>query len=117
MRPAFKSAVEKSPHYVEVAFQETHMGLLYQGRFDTVVGDEWILRHSLKSLFDQTGDYKEIVIHSIMEPLRYVAHFHKDSHCKAFNDGLTALRTTGRYDAILKAHHERIMEIPGLQKR
>jgi len=117
MRPAFKTAVEKSPHYVEVAFQETHLDLLYQGRFDTVVGDEWILRHSLKVLFDETGDYREIVSHPIMEPLKYVAHFHKDFHCKAFNDGLTALRATGRYDAILKAHYERIMEIPGLEKR
>lgn len=107
--PAFRSAVENNPRYQEVAPQSRHIGLLYNGNFDIIVGDEWIIRYVQRQHFEKTGEYQELRVHHIMSPTLYSARFQKQETCNVFNASLRKLRRTGEYDRIVDGYHQRLL--------
>lgn len=109
----FRMAVDRSPHYTEAPFQDTHMDLLYTQRFDVVVGDRWILKHSQHTEYRRTGEFRDIAIHEIMEPLEYVMWFHDRDVCSRVANALLALKQSGEYDAIREGHYRVLRQVPG----
>lgn len=105
----FSEVVTQNSRYVEHPFQSEHIELLYQERFDVVVGDEWIIRLGQKDHFERTGEIHPVKIHHIIEPLRYTMHFQKQSMCDTINKAITIVRENGTYDAILQKHRETII--------
>ncbi|SDE41552.1 substrate-binding periplasmic protein [Kordiimonas lacus] len=102
----FQQAVRHSKRYTESGDQSKHIKLLYNGRFDAVVGDRWILALAQKSHFTKTGEYRELKHHPIMEPSLYVARFHDQKVCDAFNLGLRRLRADGSYAEIWNGYRK-----------
>jgi len=104
--PEFQEAVTQTKRYTESGDQSKHIQLLYKGRFDTVVGDRWILALAQKSHFTETGEYLELKRHPIMKPSLYVARFHDQKICDAFNLGLRRLRADGTYAEIWNGYRQ-----------
>lgn len=104
--PDFQQAVAHTKRYTESGDQGKHIQLLYKGRFDAVIGDRWILALAQKSHFTATGDYRELQYHPIMEPSLYVARFHDQRVCDAFNLGLRRLRADGSYAEIWNGYRK-----------
>ena len=106
---AYRNVVVKNPRYKEIAPQSTHIGLLYSGEFDVILGDEWIIRYVQRQHFEKTGEYQELTVHPVMEPTLYSARFQKQETCDAFDSALQTLRRNGRYDQIVHDYHRRIL--------
>ena len=104
----FRSAVRGAKRYTETGDQGAHISLLYKGRFDVVVGDNWIMRLAQKRHFDETGERMELAMHPLMPPSRYVARFHDKAVCEAFNTALRHLHENGTYAEIWAGYRARI---------
>ena len=116
----FRHAVRGAKRYTETGDQGAHISLLYKGRFDVVVGDNWIMRLAQKRYFDATGQRMELAMHPIMPPSQYVARFHDQSVCDAFNTALQHLHDNGTYAEIWAGYRARIYveaEMDGSQPR
>jgi polar amino acid transport system substrate-binding protein len=105
----FSDAVKKAARYTETGDQAAHIELLYKNRFDVVVGDRWILRLAQKNFFDKTQEYQELDTHSVMKPSLYVARFHDQAVCSAFNTSLKAMRENGQYAAIWNSYERKLL--------
>ncbi|WP_020399160.1 substrate-binding periplasmic protein [Kordiimonas gwangyangensis] len=110
----FRNAVRGAKRYTESGDQGAHISLLYKGRFDVVVGDNWIMRLAQKRYFDATGERMDLVTHPIMPPSQYVARFHDQSVCDAFNTALKNLHENGTYAEIWAGYRARIYVEAGL---
>ncbi len=106
--PKFAVEAKNSPRYMESSDQNSHISLLYLGYFEAAIGDEWILKLAQVNKKRKSGDFQPLAVHRILPTTLYAARFHKQAVCDAFNEGLTALRTSGRYDAIINSHFGRI---------
>ena len=104
----FANAVKNNPRYVEFENQPGHIELLYNGRFDVIFGDEWILRLARKNHFKKTGVLKDIRTHQIAATEYFSVRFHEQRLCGAFNEALRAIRKSGLHAAILAANRKRI---------
>jgi len=105
----FKSIVGTNPRYQEVAPQSRHIGMLYDGEVDVIVGDEWIIRYVQRRHFEKTGEYHELRLHQIMPPTLYSARFQNQSTCDKFNHALSTVRKSGLYSDIVDGYHRRIL--------
>ncbi|NVJ99600.1 MAG: transporter substrate-binding domain-containing protein [Alphaproteobacteria bacterium] len=105
----FANAIKDTERYTESGDQGKHISLLYKNRFDVIVGDSWILSLAQKRFFTQTGQYKAIHKHPIMAPSLYVARFHDQAICDAFNLGLRSLRASGEYADIWDGYEKQLM--------
>lgn len=104
----FAIAAKMSPRYTESSDQSTHISLIYNGNFDVVIGDEWILKMAQVERRELTGEFEPLTVHRIIPPTLYGARFHDPLVCDAFDKSLTNMRTTGAYDAIVDAHYSAI---------
>lgn len=111
----FANAVQNSRRYTESGDQGTHISLLYKGRFDVAVGDNWILRLAQKRYLDQTGDYMALETHKIMPVSHYVARFHDQQLCDAFDTALDKIRDNGSYNEIWASYRARIYVEAGMK--
>jgi len=102
----FQQAVAHTKRYTESGDQGKHIQLLYKRRFDAVIGDRWILALAQKSYFTEAGEYQELEYHPIMKPSLYVARFHEQKICDAFNLGLRRLRADGSYAEIWNGYRK-----------
>lgn len=105
----FQTAVKDNENYREVAEQSDHIGLLYSGQFDAIVGDEWIIRYAQRQLFEATGEYRELRVHHILKPSLYSARFHNPKVCETFNTALQSLKHSGEYDNLVENYHQSIL--------
>ncbi|PCI62883.1 MAG: hypothetical protein COB37_06070 [Kordiimonadales bacterium] len=105
----FRDAVSQNPRYIESPDQANHIKLVYNKRFDIVVGDRRILRLAQSAYFKKTGDYKELKTHYIMPPSLYHARFHDKAMCTEFNQALQKLKETGVYAEITSRYDNPIV--------
>lgn len=105
----FQKAVRDAKRYTESGDQGKHIALLYNNRFDVIVGDRWILALAQKRHYENTGKYLELDTHPIMTPSLYVARFHDTGICEAFNHGVRALRASGEYAEIWSGYQARLL--------
>ncbi|WP_262691831.1 substrate-binding periplasmic protein [Kordiimonas aestuarii] len=110
----FRNAVRGAKRYTESGDQGTHISLLYKGRFDVAVGDNWILRLAQKRYFDRTGEKLELEAHPIMPPSQYVARFHDQAVCDAFDAALAKIQHNGTYAEIWAGYRARIYVEAGM---
>lgn len=99
--PAFKAAVAGNPDYVETPNQETQNLMLYAGRIQVSVGDRNIFNWYRKTVAKDVDTSQKLVFHPIFPPTLYGVGFRDPALCQAYDRGLRALRTSGRYDAIV----------------
>lgn len=111
----FSDAVQLSRRYTESGDQGTHISLLYKGRFDVAVGDNWILRLAQKRHLDQTGEYMALDTHKVMPASHYVARFHDQEMCDAFDTALDKIRDNGAYNEIWASYRARIYVEAGMK--
>ena len=104
----YRNIVLQNPKYTEAADQSTHIALLYKGRFDAVVGDEWILKLAQRKYYENTGNYKKMQQHEILPASYYIARFHDQAVCDAFNGALKNIREDGTYRQIVSTYYDTI---------
>ena len=107
----FKSIADANPRYQEIAPQGRHIGMLYRGEVDVIVGDEWIIRYVQRHHFEKTAEYYGLQLHQIMPPTLYSARFQNQSTCDNFNRALAAIRTSGLYSDIVDGYHRRALVV------
>ncbi|MCJ9428998.1 substrate-binding periplasmic protein [Kordiimonas marina] len=107
--PTFAAAIKDSPRYTESGDQGTHIALLYKRRFDVVVGDQWIIRLAQRRYMEKTGVYHELTGHKIMPASHYVARFHDQKYCDAFNQAYADLNAEGTLADIWNSYKARIL--------
>lgn len=112
----FRKTVMKTTRYTESGDQSKHISLLYKGRFDAIVGDRWILALAQKRYLADSGEYKTLTAHPIMKPSLYVARFHNQEVCDAFNLGLRRLRASGDYARIIDGFENNLASIEDAEK-
>ncbi|WP_417448780.1 substrate-binding periplasmic protein [Kordiimonas sp.] len=112
----FRDAVRGAKRYTESGEQGTHISLLYKGRFDVAVGDSWILGLAQKRHFDHTGERVELEVHPIMPASQYVARFHDQAVCDAFDASLAKIQHNGTYAEIWAGYRARIYVESGFEK-
>lgn len=105
----FRSIANANPRYQEIAPQSRHIGMLYRGEVDVIVGDEWIIRYVQRHHFEKTAEYHGLQLHQIMPPTLYSARFQNQSTCNSFNRALATIRTSGLYSDIVDGYHRRIL--------
>lgn len=105
----FKAIVSENSRYLEHPFQSEHIELLYERRFEVVIGDEWIIRLGQKNHFERTGEIQAIKVHHILDPLQYAMNFHQQMLCDQINEALATIRQNGTYQSILDRYHKAIL--------
>jgi len=99
----FSSMAKTNRKYKEVANQNLQINLLYSGRVDVIVLDKNIFYYHRKrnQMVDTT---KPITFHIIFEPSPFRVAFNDKKVRDDFNEGLKILRSTKRYDEIVKKY-------------
>ena len=97
-----------SPHYTELADQQSQVGLLFSGRVDALVMDINIFKHLLANKRRESSnrkDYnKEFVIHFLFKPRVYTAGFKNKQLCQQFDQGIKAIMDDGSYQQIIDSY-------------
>ena len=103
---AFKKMAAENEAYREINDQSVQNKMLYSGRVDVVVADrfifDWYRRD--ESVGKVVDTEQEIVFHALFEPSHFSSVFKDDAVCLAFNKGLAYLRSSGRYDEIIRTY-------------
>ncbi len=108
---AFRKATRNNPNYVESYHQQSHIEILYKGRFDAIVSDSLVIKYHQKNHFDRTGEYHAMESHNILDPVQISARFKNPEHCKQFNSALKEIKANGVYDQILYKYEHDVLEI------
>lgn len=98
----FKTMTEESSRYDEVVNQLAQLKLLFNNRCDAVVMDYRIFSYYLSTYKSNHNFDQQTVFYDILPPSpRYVA-FHDQALRDRFNNGLKALKASGRYKEIIE---------------
>lgn len=99
----FLAAAEASPDYREISKQQLQINLLYGDRVDVIVLDKNIFYHhrNRNQMVDTT---QGIDIWYIFPKVPFRVGFVDKKVRDDFNDGLKQLRSSGRYDEIIKKY-------------
>jgi len=99
----FSSMAKANSKYKEVANQNLQINLLYSGRVDMIVLDKNIFYYHRKH--NQIVDTTEpVTLHAIFGPTPFRVAFIDKKVRDDFNEGLKTLRSTKRYDEIVKKY-------------
>ena len=99
--PEFAVAVQRSPLYREVAVQTDQVIALYRGMVDVAIADSRIFTHFQDKLRRTSGEFHEVTMFDVFPPSpRHLIFQHKQVR-DSFDRGLTKLKASGRYQAIL----------------
>ncbi len=111
---AFGAAVADNPRYQEFADQETQVHMLLMGRTDVAVMDRSIFEFYKRKLIAEGKVPADIRVNrfSLFQPSKYRTAFIDPQVRDDFNEGLKALRESGRYEAIYRHYTERYFEVP-----
>lgn len=109
----FAHVVAVNPRYKEVAQQEGQAHMLLLGRIDVAVMEESIFKYYRLKLIDEgrVDAAREVTGIELFPPTRYKAAFVDPAVRDAFNRGVAAMRTDGRYEAIYRKYTEQYFDI------
>lgn len=99
----FAQMAKANSEYFEQGNQEAQVKMLYSGRADAIVSDINIFKFYRKNLqnFDTSAD---ITLHEIFPGTDYKVLFNDAQIRDDFNAGLAELKSSGRYDEIVKSY-------------
>ena len=100
---AYAAMAKENPKYREIANQELQINLLYGGRVDAIVLDENIFYYH-KKINDMVDTTQPIKIWYIFEPTPFRVAFIDKKVRDDFNEGLRHLRSSGRYEEIVRKY-------------
>jgi len=100
----FSAAISQADAYTEVRNQFSQAKMLLSERVQVAIGDKAIIQYFAKRVAPRFRQGKELVFHSIMKPNPYHSAFWEERIRDDFNEGLSHLRASGRYDEILEKY-------------
>lgn len=101
---AFASLVRHHPAYLEVSNQRSQLSLLYTGRVDVIVMERRIFEYFRAHAGDDLDVSADVRIHPLFPAAPRFAAFRDIYIRDLFNQGLAALRDSGRYQAIIDSY-------------
>ncbi len=101
--PEFAEVAMANPKYAEQGQQDLQVKMLYSGRSDVIVSDVNIFKYYRNKVtgMDTSAD---IVYHEIFQGVDYKVLFNDAAIRDDFNAGLAELKSSGRYDEIIKSY-------------
>ncbi len=104
----FQAMVNENPDYMEMASQENQIGMFFYKRTEVIILDDLIFKY-YKIKLKNIPTEQAVTFHDIFEKSSYKIAFQKQKVRDAFNQGLKTIRSSGRYNKIIKSY------IQGLQ--
>lgn len=102
--PSFNSMSAANPRYREEARQITRNLLLYAGRVDVMIGDRRIIRAFNAEIADRVDINQPVTEHPLFAPTGYRVGFTDAAIRDRFDQGLGAIRDSGRYDEVTRRY-------------
>lgn len=102
--PRFGKMTAANPRYREEARQITRNLLLYAGRVDVMIGDRRIIRAFNSEIADRVDVSQPVTEHLLFPPTGYRVGFVDAAIRDRFDEGLAAIRSNGRYQAITQRY-------------
>ena len=99
----FAAAAEASPDYREISKQQLQINLLYGDRVDVIVLDKNIFYHH-RNQNEMVDTSQPIDIGYVFKEIPFRVGFVDKKVRDDFNEGLKQLRSSGRYDEIVKKY-------------
>lgn len=99
----FAKMAKGNSKYTEIANQESQTKMLFAERADLLVGDVNIFKFYKEKITD-VDNKQEVVIHQIFTPVNYSCAFTDEAIKKDFDEGLKKLKSSGRYNEIIKKY-------------
>lgn len=99
----FAKMAKGNSKYTEIANQESQTKMLFAERADLLVGDVNIFKFYKEKVTD-VDNKQEVTIHQIFTPVNYSCAFTDETIKKDFDEGLKKLKSSGRYNEILKKY-------------
>ncbi|MBU1343106.1 MAG: transporter substrate-binding domain-containing protein [Proteobacteria bacterium] len=101
--PRYAKIVEENPKYSEQAKQVLQVKMLYSGRATAIISDINIFNFYKKMVKDMDTS-ATIVLHKIFKGTSYKVLFNDAAIRDDFNAGLSQLKTSGRYEQIIRSY-------------
>jgi len=107
--PDFAAVAAGNPNYTELADQSLQVRMLYSGRVQVVISDKRVFHYWRKVLLQmpvaETLDLnQDIQFFPIFAPAPRHLSFSDVELCRAFNQGLRLLHSTGVYEGIIQRY-------------
>jgi len=99
----FESMAEKNPDYREIADQKNQIGMLFLKRVDVIVLDHRIFKY-IRSRLKNIPTKQEVTFHQLFAPSVFRIAFRNRKMRDVFNRGLKELRSSGRYEKIIRLY-------------
>ncbi|MBF0099881.1 MAG: ABC transporter substrate-binding protein [Desulfobacterales bacterium] len=99
----FAKTVQPNKNYSETPKQLIQVNLLYSNRSQVVISDKNIFLY-YRNFADKALIQKDITFHPIFKPNPYSVAFRDEKIKNAFNQGLEALKKSGRYQEIINSY-------------
>lgn len=90
--------------YKELPNQLDHVIALYDQYVDVVVADKYVFEYHRRSWHQNGGADKEVSYHPLFEPSARRLVFFDESLVQDFNEGLAALKNSGRHQEIIRSY-------------
>jgi len=100
---AFKNMADTNKRYSEKAQQDKQLAMLYSKRADLIVLDINIYKY-FKKLEKRVNTEAKVDIFEVFPPTNYKVGFQNKAVRDDFNDGLKALKQSGRYQQIIDSY-------------
>jgi polar amino acid transport system substrate-binding protein len=104
--PVFQQMAATNPNYREEAQQIARNRLLYIGRVDVVVGDSRIINYFNREVSDQVDSSQPVTRYELFAPTPYRLGCRFQAPRDRFDQGLLAIRQSGKYAAIERKYAE-----------
>ena len=108
----FEIMANRNPNYREMANQERQIRMFFYKRTDVIILDDRIFKY-YKNKLKYIPTEQTVIYHDIFEATSYKIAFQKQDVKNAFNQGLKTIKTSGRYNSIIKSY---IKDNPPVEK-
>lgn len=101
----FQAMANQNPDYRELASQKRQVGMFFYKRTEIIIIDDRIFKYYKIKLKNIPTD-QAVTFHDIFKASSYKIAFQKQDTRDAFNKGLKNIRSSGRYNNIIKSYVE-----------
>lgn len=99
----FAKIAKSNEKYIEIANQEAQTRMLFTGRADVLVGDINIFKYYREKI-SGSDKQQEISIYQLFTPVKYSCAFASEDLKNDFDQGLKKLKSSARYNEIIKKY-------------
>jgi len=101
----FQTMANQNPNYKEMASQERQIGMFFYKRTEVIITDDRIFKY-YKIRLKNIPTEQAVTFHDLFEESSFKIAFWKQNIRDAFNQGLKNIRSSGRYNNIIKSYIE-----------